>query len=62
MNPFKSYSLTWWQIGILKVALLAFGVAIGTLWPTLFRGILVPLVVLAILASAYIMYLSVKQR
>ena len=62
MNPFKSYTFTWWQIGVFKLALLAIGVAIGAYWHQLFEANLVALLVVAILASAYIAYVSLKQR
>ena len=33
MNPFKSYTLTWWQFSLLKTAIIAFGLALGASWP-----------------------------
>ena len=62
MNPFKSYMLTWWQIGIFKLALLAIGVAIGAWWNEFFGFYLLPLIVVAVVASAYIMIVSLKQQ
>jgi len=62
MNPFKSYTLTWWQIGIFKLALLAIGVSIGAYWHDIFAGSLVVLIVIAIVASAYTMYVALKQH
>lgn len=32
MNPFRTYVLPWWQVGMTKVALLSFGIALGTLF------------------------------
>lgn len=61
MNLFKSYTFTWWQIGILKWALLAFGAAIGAYWHDFFGANLTTLIITAIIASAYIMYASLKQ-
>jgi len=62
MNPFKSYTLTWWQIGIFKLALLAIGVAIGVHWHNILAGSLVVLIVIAVVASGYTMYVVLKQR
>ena len=62
MNPFKSYTLTWWQIGIFKVALLAFGVAVGAYWHELFASSLTFLLVIAVVASAYIAYVTLRQH
>ena len=62
LNLFKSYSLTWWQMGILKLALLAMGAVIGAYWHEFFGANLVLLVVIAAIAGAYIMYATLKQQ
>jgi len=61
MKIFKSYTLTWWQMGVFKLALLAIGVAIGAYWHELFAGALTALVVFAVVAGAYIAYVTLKQ-
>ena len=61
MNPFKSYTFTWWQIGVFKLALLAIGVAIGSYWHEVFSGSLVILAAIAVLGSAYIAFVALKQ-
>ena len=38
MNIFKDFTLKWWQAGIFKIALLSFGIIIGSAWPELLRG------------------------
>jgi len=58
---FKSYTFTWWQIGIFKLALLSIGVAIGAYWSVFFKNYLAPLIIIAIITSAYIMFVSFKQ-
>jgi len=58
---FKSYTFTWWQIGIFKLALLSIGVAIGAYWSEFFKNYLVPLIIIAVIASIYIMFVSLKQ-
>lgn len=58
---FKSYTFTWWQIGIFKLALLAIGVAIGSYWSEFFKNYFVPLIIIAVIASLYIMVISFKQ-
>jgi len=58
---FKSYTFTWWQIGIFKLALLAIGVAIGSYWSEFFKNYLVLLIIIAVIASLYIMSVSFKQ-
>jgi hypothetical protein len=61
MNFFKSYIFTWWQVGILKLALIATGVWIGAYWSEVWRGLLVPVAIIAILASLYSMYITLRQ-
>jgi len=61
MKLFKSYTLTWWQIGILKLALLAAGTAIGAYWHGFFGANLMALVVIAVVASAYVAYVTLKR-
>ncbi|MDP2676179.1 MAG: hypothetical protein Q8O83_00630 [bacterium] len=36
MNIFKSKSMNWWQVGVLKLALLSIGIAIGAQWSIVF--------------------------
>ncbi len=33
---FKKYTFEWWQVGIIKLALLSLGIIIGTYWGDLF--------------------------
>ena len=32
MGSFKTYTVTWWQVGLLKVSLIALGILIGSTW------------------------------
>jgi hypothetical protein len=61
MNLFKSYTLTWWQFGLLKTALIAFGLAIGASWPAVVSGWVPVLWVIFIIPSIYLMSVAVKQ-
>jgi fatty acid desaturase len=58
---FKSYTFTWWQIGIFKLALLAFGAAIGAYWHDFFGANLAALIIIAVIASVCIFFTSLKQ-
>lgn len=62
MNPFKSYAFTWWQIGILKLALLAMGCAIGAYWHEFFGSIMTVLIVIAVASSIYMVYVTLRQQ
>jgi hypothetical protein len=48
-------------MGILKLALLAIGAAIGAYWNSFFGANLAALIVIALVASAYILYVSFGQ-
>jgi hypothetical protein len=61
MNPFKDYTLTWWQFGLLKTAMMAFGLAVGASWPATFGSLVPVLWVLFIIPSIYLMYVAFKQ-
>ena len=62
MNPFKSYTFTWWQIGVFKLAMLAIGCAIGAYWHEFFGSILTVLIVIAVVASIHVIYVAMKQQ
>src|SRR5665648_761253 len=53
---FKSYTFTWWQIGIFKLALLAIGAAIGAHWHEFFGASLTTLIIIAVIAGFYIAF------
>ncbi len=61
MNLFKSYTFTWWQIGILKLALLSLGAVIGAYWHDFFGANLTAFIIIAIIASIIIMFIALKQ-
>jgi disulfide bond formation protein DsbB len=48
-------------MGIFKLALLSIGVAIGAYWNEFFRGYSIALIIIALIMSAYIAYISLKQ-
>ena len=61
MNPFKTFSLKWWQGGVFKVGMLAAGIVIGAYWHELFGGYLPVLIVLAVVSLAYVSYVWWRQ-
>ena len=61
MNLFKSYTFTWWQIGILKLALLSLGAVIGAYWHDFVGANLTAFIIIAIIASIIIMFIALKQ-
>jgi hypothetical protein len=60
-NLFKSFTLTWWQASLFKVAMLAAGVAIGAYWPDFFHAYVPVLILVAAVAASYVTYVWWKQ-
>ncbi len=54
MNIFKSTQFTWWQLGLLKWAVLFIGIAIGATWPEVFARYATILLVVGLLMSVYL--------
>lgn len=61
MNPFKSFRLTWWQGGLLKLSMVSLGLAVGSTWPGIFAGWRLPLFVLFVVPAFYMSYVWLKQ-
>ena len=61
MKLFKSYTYTWWQVAIFKLALMSFGAVIGSYWHEFFRDNLIIFVILWIVPAIYIWYISLKK-
>ena len=61
MNIFKDRTYKWWQIGVFKLALLSFGIAIGLYWNETLLPFFSLFVGVAIVFSAYIIFISLKQ-
>jgi hypothetical protein len=61
MNIFKSITLKWWQTGILKVGMLALGIAIGTYCHDFIGGYLLILTIVAAASLTYVTYIWWKQ-
>ena len=61
MNIFKTFVLLWWQVGLLKITLLALGIAIGAHWSTFFSRYIAVLLVVAVAAGGYISYVWFMQ-
>jgi len=61
MKLFRSYTFSWWQMGVFKLALLAIGAAIGAYWHEFFGANLTALIIIAAIATVYTMYVALKQ-
>ena len=61
MNVFKSFTMTWRQVGAFKLGLLALGVIIGASFPQVFVGLRYTLAAIAAVCLAYVTYVWIKQ-
>jgi len=62
MNLFKSGTLTWWQVGALKLSLLCIGIAIGAHWSEIFVSYFVVLLALGLALGFYVAYVWFGQN
>jgi hypothetical protein len=60
MKIFKSYTYKWWQLGIFKLALISFGIVIGSYFHAVFNDYLIILTILWVVSAGYILYISLK--
>ena len=61
MTIFKNYTFTWWQVGLLKFALLFVGIAVGSYWSTVLAPFALHFLVVGIALGLYIKYVGFKQ-
>ena len=61
MNFFGDKTFTFCQVGILKLSVLCFGLAVGSHWPDIFSQLIPLLVVICAVAGLYIVYVWVKE-
>jgi len=62
MNIFTSTRFTWWQLGILKWAILFFGIAIGSYWPEVFAPYALLLLGVGIIAGIYLGFVWMRGK
>jgi nitrogen fixation/metabolism regulation signal transduction histidine kinase len=62
MNILKPTTLTWYQLGALKWAVLLIGMAVGASWPELFAKYVLHLVAIGAVLSLYLIVVWLKQR
>ena len=58
---FRSYTFAWWQLSLLKLSVLALGLAVGSTWPDLFAGWRELLLVLFVAPAFYVSYVWIEQ-
>ena len=61
MNPFKTFTLTWWQGALFKWGVFLLGIAVGAYWAGFFGAYLPVLVIIAAVFLSYVTYVWWKQ-
>ncbi len=61
MNPFQTFTFTWWQVGLIELSMLALGLVIGSMWPAVFVRWRNVLLVLFVGPAFYLTYRWLKQ-
>ncbi len=62
MNIFKSTTFTWWQISLLKWAVLFIGIAVGALWPQIFAPYASILLITGLAIGAYLGFVWIRAK
>ncbi len=62
MNIFKTTTLTWWQVSMLKWAVFLIGIAVGATWPELFAKYVTAFVVIGLLLSLYLLKVWIANK
>jgi hypothetical protein len=61
MKFFKSFTFAWWQLSLLKLSMVALGLAVGSTWPGVFAGWRDLLLILFLVPAVYVSYVWLKQ-
>ena len=62
MNIFSKSTFTWWQIGLFKLSVLTFGIAVGASWSEAFSQYITALLAVAVVSGLYVAYVYFKQH
>jgi len=61
MKFFKSFTFAWWQLSLLKLSMVALGLAVGSTWPGVFAGWRDLFLILFVVTAFYLSYVWLKQ-
>ena len=56
MRIIKDYTMRWWQVSLLKISMMALGLAVCATWPGAFEGLLLWLWLIFALPAVYLGY------
>jgi hypothetical protein len=58
---FRNYTFKWWQVALLKFALLAIGLAIGSHWASVFAPYFTHLLIGGLIVAVYVRVTTFNQ-
>jgi len=61
MNLFKAFTMSWWQVGLFKLGMLALGMLIGVYFHAVLANYVAVLAVIAVLSLGYVTYVWLRQ-
>jgi len=62
MNLFKTFKLKWWQVSLLKIAMVSFGIILGVYLKDVLENYLGIFWILFLIPATYITYIWWKQK
>jgi hypothetical protein len=62
MNIFKSFTLTWWQLGLLKLSLVCVGIIFGVYFQAFFLKWIVLVTIAFVVPAIYVGSVWIEQR
>jgi hypothetical protein len=62
MDILRNSTFTWWQVGLFKLSVLTFGIAVGAYWQDVFLPYLTTLLIIAVASGLYVGYVWFKQH
>ncbi|MFZ1987571.1 MAG: hypothetical protein WAV21_00855 [Minisyncoccia bacterium] len=61
MNPFKSLTLSFWQLGLFKLCMVALGIILGVYFKEFLMPLIVPITIAFIVPALYLFLVWWKQ-
>ncbi len=56
MQIFRNVNFKWWQVSVLKISVLVFGIVVGATWPKEFEPYLTQFLAIALVLWIYLLY------
>jgi len=56
MKLFRNYTMTWWQVGLLKTYVMVVGLLVGSYFASYVIALTVPLLIIFVVLAVYFIY------